>query len=67
MQEKMLREYLDYSGEGIYPDSKIEVIEERDGAMLFIERSSCGYYTEQHTVSALELIQWLYCKINKGE
>ncbi len=32
--------------------------------ILFTERSSCGYYNESHSIELLDLMCWIYSKIN---
>ena len=61
MNEDLIYDYLVSNGFKIYKDcNKITDVDSWGGRVTCSEVSSCGYYSDRHTIDLLDLIAWVY-------
>lgn len=65
MNEKLLRDFWLESGNSIYPDFEVEIQTVAGGVVIFREQQPemLGSF-EQHTVDLLDVIAWVYSKVD---
>lgn len=63
MKEKMLLEYLKDTNNNRYDESEIEEIHDCGGTIICVEKLSGGDFSETHTITSFELLQWVYSKL----
>ncbi len=62
MNEILLKDYIESEGLATY-SGKIEGLSVACEWVMFVERSDCGYYTENHMIPLLDIVAWVYWKI----
>lgn len=62
MNEQLLRDYLKAMGRLIYEPFTMENIQTVGDVVIFTERDTSGYYTEQHMIPLLDILSWVYLK-----
>lgn len=64
MSEKLVLDFAKDTGIKIYRDNdEIINLSIAGDMVIFTERSSCGYYRDQHMIPLLDIVSWVYSKV----
>lgn len=68
MNEKLILDYLKENDLKLYDDNNtITFLQSSGGSVIFIEKSACGHYKEQHIIPLLDIVAWVYSKTKDAQ